>query len=155
MDKRKSKEKTNEQIIDLNSYRKNKNEEKRREYERVLFNRILGVYSFAEKTGLNHVEVIDISYSGMRFREERPENPLKPGSKIALRFYFTPSSFLRLVVDVKRVTPFKEQEREGLEYGCEIDQNTKSYEVIKNLVSFMYNYAEIACQDDSPPMIWF
>ena len=121
MDKRKSKEKTNEQIIDLNSYRKNKNEEKRREYERVLFNRILGVYSFAEKTGLNHVEVIDISYSGMRFREERPENPLKPGSKIALRFYFTPSSFLRLVVDVKRVTPFKEQEREGLEYGCEIE----------------------------------
>lgn len=155
MDKRKSKDKNNERIIDLNSYRKNKNEERRREYERVLFNRILGVYSFAEKTGLNHVEVMDISYSGMRFREERPENPLKPGSKIALRFYFTPSSFLRLVVDVKRVTPFKDESREGLEYGCEIDQNTKSYEVIKNLVSFMYNYAEIACQDDSPPMIWF
>lgn len=155
MDKRKSKDKNNERIIDLNLYRKNKNEEKRREYERVLFNRILGVYSFAEKTGLNHVEVVDISFSGMRFREERPEHPLKPGSKIALRFYFTPSSFLRLVVDVKRVTPFKENEREGLEYGCEIDQNTKSYEVLKNLVSFMYNYAEIACQDDSPPMIWF
>src|ERR1700679_4027713 len=103
MDKRKSKDKlkSKERIIDLNDYRKNKNEERRREYERVLFNRILGVYSFAEKAGLNHVEVIDISYSGVRFREEKPEHPLKPGSKIALRFYFTPSSYLRLVVDVK------------------------------------------------------
>jgi hypothetical protein len=161
MDKRKKdKEKESGQdqekrIIDLSVYRKNKNEERRREYERVLFNRILGVYSFAEKTGLHHVEVIDISYSGIKFKEERPESPLRVGQKIALRFYFTPSSYLRLVVDVKRVTPFKEEDREGLEYGCEMDKNTKSYDVIKQLISFMYKYSEIACQDSNPPMIWF
>jgi hypothetical protein len=154
MDKRKSKEKE-QRIIDLENYRKNKNEERKREYERVLFNRILGVYSFAEKSGLNHVEVIDISYSGIKFREERPQVPLKVAQKIALRFYFTPSSYLRLVVDVKRVTPFKEEEREGLEYGCQLDKNTKSYEVIHQLISFMYKYAEVACQDQNPPMIWF
>jgi PilZ domain len=157
MDKRKSKDKLKSKvsIIDLNDYRKNKNEERRREYERVLFNRILGVYSFAEKTGLHHVEVIDISYSGIKFREDSPEHPLKIAQKIALRFYFTPSSYLRLVVDVKRSTPFKEEDREGLEYGCELDKNTKSYDVIRQLISFMYKYAEIACQDSAPPMIWF
>lgn len=158
MDKRKSKDKEKkdvEKIVDLADYRKNKSEERRREYERVLFNRILGVYSFAEKTGLNHVEVVDISYSGIKFREDRPEHPLKPAQKIALRFYFTPSSYLRLVVEVKRVTPFTEEEREGLEYGCELDKNTKSYEVIKQLISFMYKYAEFACEDTNPPMIWF
>src|SRR5271163_279464 len=112
MDKRKSKDKekpkqeTAEKIVDLNDYRKNRTEERRREYERVLFNRILGVYSFAEKTGLHHVEVVDISYSGIKFREEKPEQPLKVGQKIALRFYFTPSSYLRLVVEVKRLKPF-------------------------------------------------
>src|SRR5258708_724935 len=116
MDKRKPKVKEKpkqepaaDKIVDLADYRKNKNEERRREYERVLFNRILGVYSFAEKTGLHHVEVVDISYSGIKFREERPEQPLQVSQKIALRFYFTPSSYLRLVVDVKRVKPFQEE----------------------------------------------
>lgn len=155
MDKRKSKDKGDKGIIDLNHYRKEKSEERRREYERVLFNRILGVYSFAEKTGLNHVEVVDMSYSGIKFREDKPENPMKAGQKIALRFYFTPSSYLRLVADVKRVIPFEEDDRQGLEYGCEIDKATKSYEVLKELVGFMYKYAEIACHDDNPPMIWF
>lgn len=155
MDKRKSKDKKKASIIDLNDFRKNKSEEKRREYERVLFNRILGVYSFAEKSGLHHVEVIDVSYSGMKFREERPDQPLQAGQKVALRFYFTPSSYLRLVIEVKRVTPYKEDDREGLEYGCELDKATKSYEVIRQLIGFMYKYAEIACQDHNPPMIWF
>lgn len=158
MDKRKSSKdggKSKERVIDLNNYRREKNEEKRREYERVLFNRILGVYSFAEKTGLHHVEVMDISYSGIRFREEKPEHPLKSGQKIALRFYFTPSSYLRLLVEVKRVIPFEEEGHNGLEYGCELDKLTKSYEVINELVSFMYKYAEVACQDQNPPMIWF
>jgi hypothetical protein len=155
MDKRKSKDKNRERIIDLNDYRKNKNEERRREYERVLFNRILGVYSFAEKTGLQHIEVVDISFSGMKIREENPEHPFQAGQKLALRFYFTPSSYLRVVVDVKRVTPFNEDNRQGLEYGCELDKATKSFEVIKELVSFMYKYAETACQDENPPMIWF
>jgi len=155
MDKRKSKDKKKLSIIDLAEFRKNKSEERRREYERVLFNRILGVYSFAEKTGLHHVEVIDMSYSGIKFREEKPEHPLKADQKIALRFYFTPSSYLRLVVEVKRVIPYKEEDKEGLEYGCQLDKNTKSYNVIKQLIAFMYSYSEIACQDHNPPMIWF
>ncbi len=159
MDKRKAKTSggggKDKKIVDLSSYRKNRDEERRREYERVLFNRVLGVYSFAEKSGLHHVEVCDISFSGIRFKEERPEVPLKLGQKIALRFYFTPNSYLRLVVDVKRVNPFQEDGREGLEYGCELDKNTKSYEALKQLISFMYKYAEIACEDENPPMIWF
>ncbi len=53
MDKRKSKdkEKVKDKVVDLSDYRKNKNEERRREYERVLFNRVLGVYSFAGEIG--------------------------------------------------------------------------------------------------------
>ena len=114
-DKRKSRDKEKDKpvdkIVDLNHYRKNKSEERRREYERVLFNRVLGVYSFAEKASLNHIEIVDMSASGIRFKEDRPELPLKMGQKVPLRFYFTPSSYLRVVVDVKRVTPFKEKER--------------------------------------------
>jgi len=156
MDKRKSPGKGGkERVIDLNSYRKNKNEERRREYERVLFNRVLGVYSFAEKNGLTHVEVVDVSFSGLRFREEHPEMPFQMGQKMALRFYFTPNTYLRVVLEIKRTIPFEENGRSGLEYGCEIDKDTKSFEVINQLVTFMYKYAEVACQDAHPPMIWF
>jgi hypothetical protein len=154
MDNRKSKDKSEQRIIDLNDYRKERDEERRREYERVLFNRILGVYSYAETAGknsLNHVEVLDVSYSGLRFREDKPELPLRVGSKVALRFYFTPSSYLRVVIDVKRVTKFEEDDRKGYDYGCEIDPSTKSCEVLKSFVSFMYKYAETACNDENPP----
>lgn len=154
MDKRKPPDKDH-QIVDLQHYRKNKSEERRREYERVLFNRILGVYSFAEKTGLQHIEVVDISYSGLRIREESPDKPLRVDEKVALRFYFTPSSYLRVIVDVKRAAPFKEDDREGMEYGCQLDKTTKSYEVVRELIAFMYKYSETACQDHNPPMIWF
>ncbi len=162
MDKRKSKDKgegkkakTSKKVVDLTTYRQEKTEERRREYERVLFHRVLGVYSFAEKNNLQHVEVLDISYSGLLFRETRPDPALKAGQKIALRFYFTPSSYLRLVVDVKRALPFKHNGREGIEYGCELDKSTRSYEVLRQLVNFMQKYSEIACQDPNPPMIWF
>ncbi len=160
MDKRKAKDKgekkaKSKKVVDLSAYRQEKTEERRREYERVLFHRVLGVYSFAEKSNLTHVEVLDISFSGLLFRELQPEPALKPDQKIALRFYFTPSSYLRLVVDVKRTKPFKSGGREGIEYGCELDKSTRSYEVLRQLVNFMYKYSEIACQDPNPPMIWF
>lgn len=154
MDNRKSRDKGDKQIIDLNHYRKERDEERRREYERVLFNRILGVYSYAEisgKTSLNHVEVLDVSFSGLRFREDKPELPLRVGQKIALRFYFTPSSYLRVVLNVKRVTKFQEEDRSGYDYGCEMDTDTKSSEVLKAFVGFMYKYAETACNDQNPP----
>ena len=154
MDKRKPSE-SELQIVDLQNYRKNKSEERRREYERVLFNRILGVYSFVEKTNLQHIEVVDISYSGLKFREENPDRPLKAEEKTALRFYFTPSSYLRVIVDIKRAIPFKDDDREGMEYGCQLDKTTKSFEVIRDLIAFMYKYSETACQDHNPPMIWF
>ncbi|MBY0372335.1 PilZ domain-containing protein [bacterium] len=163
MDKRKSKDKSttkkskiSRKVVDLSAYREEKNEERRREYERVLFHKILGVYSFAEfNNKIHNVEVLDISYSGILFRELHPQLPSQPGSKVALRFYFTPSSYLRLVVEVKRTRPFKSGGRQGLEYGCELDKSTRSYEVLRQLVQFMYKYAEIACQDATPPMIWF
>lgn len=163
MDKRKSKDKgetkkpkSTKKVVDFQVYRQEKNEERRREYERVLFHRVLGVYSFAEKNSvLHHVEVLDISFSGLLFRELHPNPALKSGDKVALRFYFTPSSYLRLVVDVKRTRTFKSGGRDGLEYGCELDKSTRSYEVLRQLVNFMYRYAEIACQDPNPPLIFF
>lgn len=154
-EKSKGKNKGAKKVVDLSDYRKTKTEERRRDYERVLFNRILGVYSFAEKAGLHHVEVMDMSLSGMRFREDNPDVPLKAGQKIAMRFYFTPSSYLRIIVDIKRALAFKDKDRKGFEYGCELDRSTKSYEVIKQLISFMYNYSEIACHDQNPPLVWF
>lgn len=143
-------------IVDLRNYRKVKTEERRREYERVLFNRVLGVYSFAEMPGrLQHVEVVDISLSGLRFRDDKPEKPLEINFKMGIRFYFTPGSYLRLPIEIKRATPHNDDGRTKLEYGCIIDKNTKSYEAIKELVSFMQKYSEFATPDNHPPMIWF
>lgn len=160
MDKRKSRSKgtsrsSSTKIVDLVNYRKNKTEERRREYERVLFNRVLGVYSFLDTQELKHIEIIDISVSGVRFRLANPPSSIASGQKIPLRFYFTPGSYLKLIVEVKRTSPYRADGREGVEFGCEIDRETKSYEVMKQLVSFMQKYSELACPDPKPPMIWY
>lgn len=156
MDEEKSKKsKKKASVIDLMAYRKNKNDQRRREYERVLFNRILGVYSFAEKAGLHHVEIVDMSLSGIRFREEKPEQPYRVGDKVSLRFYFTPSSYLKVIATVKRAAPFEEDGISGIEYGCVLDRETKSYKVVSKLITFMEDYIETACQDPQPPAIFF
>lgn len=151
----KTRTKSGKKIVDLSEFRKSKHEEVRRDYERILFNRVLGVYSFAERVGVHHIEVVDLSQTGLRFREQSPEVPFQPGQKIALRFYFTPTSFLRVIVDVLRATPYKDSGRSGFEYGCRIDAETKSAEVVRQLVTFMHSYADLACQDSSPPLLWF
>ncbi len=158
MDKGKSKtpKRVNEKIIDLSLYRRNKSEQRRREYERLLFNRILGVYSFAEKGGLHHIEVIDVSQSGLRFREKQgTEKPMLAGQQVNLRLYFTPHTFLRILTTVKRMEKETVNGQTVYEYGCEIDRETLSYETLRQLLMFMEKYAQIATEDPNPPMIWF
>jgi len=160
MDKRKSRSSNREQVIDLVAYRKNKSEERRREYERVLFNRILGVYTFIEKPDVSHIEIVDISLSGVRFKQFPKKGkigafPLMVGDKVPLRFYFTPHTFLRVIAEIKRANPVDEEGRQGMEYGCLIDQNTKSYEVIQRLIQFMESFAEVGTDDQNPPLVFF
>lgn len=155
MDRNKKGSKEKKGVVNLSDYRKDKSEKRMRDYERILFNRILGVYSFAEKGQLHHVEIVDVSYSGVKFREMGNGKPFQVGDKLALRFYFTPSSYLRVIMQVKRAAPIEEDGKEGLEYGCSLDKQTRAYEVIRQLISFMHKYTETACQDENPPMIWF
>ncbi len=142
-------------VVDLIKYRKNKNDERRREYERTLFNRLLGVYSFVETDKLRQVEIIDLSLNGIKFREEYNQKRFEPREKINIRFYCTPSSFLKVIATIKRLNEKIENGKKYIEYGCEIDNKTKSYEALKQLVCFMQKYSEIACPDSNPPIIWF
>ncbi len=146
---------TREGIVDFAQYRKNKTEQRFREYERVLFNRVLGVYSYAERNSLDQVEVVDISFKGIRYRErgERPSH--EKGEEVALRFYFTPSSYMKIIVEIKRIHLFEEAGIKWVEYGGNFNTQTKSYAAMKQLVSFLQVYSEVACQDHSPPQNWF
>lgn len=147
--------KKNPKVLDLSQFRQLKIEEKRRHYERVIFTRVLGLYSFMEESGggLEQIDIVDMSENGLKMFRSQPHNILEVGSSIPLRLYFTPSSYLKILVYIRRIE--ENTDRKGYEYGCEIDRDTKSYMVLKQLVLFLRTYSEMACEDSTPPLVWF
>ena len=142
-------------IVDFNGYKKTRDQKKKREYERILFQRLFGVCSFVEQSKLVQIDILDISYSGIRFRElALSDFPVTSGTKVGMRFYFTPTSFIRLIAEIKRYEVTTQESKRYFEYGCEINKDTKSYDVIHSLVSFMHKYSQVATPDDKSPALW-
>ncbi len=141
-------------IVDFNGYKKDRDQRKKREYERLLFNRLFGVCSFVEQDKLIPIDIQDVSYSGIRFRQPaHSEFPVKAGTKVGMRFYFTPTSFIRLQAEIKRYEVISADAKRYFEYGCELSKDTKSYEVLHSLIQFMHKYSEVATTDEKSP-IW-
>ena len=81
-------------VVQFSEIRREKKETLRRDYERVLFNRILGCYTVIEKLGLKSVEMRDISKSGCSFRMPTSEGAFKMDESI---------DFLLAIGDLDRI----------------------------------------------------
>ncbi len=138
------------QIGDLRTARQN---DLRREYERILFGRILGCYTIAASTGMKAVEVVDISKSGISFKMDPKGSFYNVGEEVDLRLYFSAKTYLPIRVSVKRATEGTEQDSKFWTYGCTFDLNIKSYAVIDKLIDFIAAYSEHARQEDGQEKI--
>src|SRR5205085_2360472 len=88
--------------------RKEKQESLKREYERVLFNKILGCYAVLERVGLKAIEMVDISKNGCSFKTPSSAAPFEVNEDIDLRYYFTNSTFLPCRMTIKNVIQVEE-----------------------------------------------
>ncbi|MEI7440707.1 MAG: PilZ domain-containing protein [bacterium] len=140
-------------LIQIGEVRTAKQEDLKREYERILFGRILGCYTIAETTGMKAVEIVDISKSGISFKMDPKGSFYNIGEDVDLRLYFSAKTYLAVKVNVKRVQENEENSRNHFLYGCTFDTTLKSYSVIDKLVDFITSYSEQARKEDGTEKI--
>ena len=94
-----------EKVLDFNSKRIENIEEKRRTFERVLFQNFLGCYTVIHQEGVIYpVELVDISSDGCLFQvpwDVKKGKKLETGAEVTLRFYFTNTTYIPVIVESK------------------------------------------------------
>ncbi len=135
-------------LIQLGDLRAAKQDDLKREYERILFGRILGCYTIAATTGMKAVEVVDISKSGLSFKMDPKGSFYNVGEDVDLRLYFSAKTYLPIKVNVKRASQVEEGEGKMWLYGCTLDTTLHAHKVIETLVDFIAAYSEQAKKED-------
>ncbi len=140
---------SNEKVINLSSVRQEIIEEKRRDYERVVFRSSFGVFTYNEETGLNAIEILDISEGGMQFQTpEKSSLSLSVGDVVPVRLYFATDHYISVDVKVVRSYTAIENGSAVHRYGCLMDKTMASYGAIFHFVQFIAKCAEHGHKDD-------
>ncbi len=147
------------QVIDFKKKRAENIEKKKRQFERVLFSEFVQCYSVTNNgDGLFSVTVIDVSQTGCQLQVEVQENVdklFKTKKELELRFFFTKKSFLNARVQVMRVVKAEVGGKQVLKIGCEFDQKMPSFQAIKAMVGFFYQYAEYSQTESAENRVFF
>jgi len=138
-------------LINFNDKRKELIEEKRRNFERVIFENFLGAYTVLDKNGVIYpIKLIDISQEGCMIRLPwgQKDQAMEVGQELTLRFYFTKDSFVPAVCSVRYSREFIDRDgKDYLNYGLEFDRTMASYAAIKAFVDFLVKFAELSAHD--------
>lgn len=145
-----------QRVVSLSSVRQERIEEKRREYERVVFKSNFGVYTVMEQTGLHAIEIVDISEGGMQFQTpEKSSLELEAGAVIPIRFYFATDYFISIDVKVVRSFTAIEDGMAKHRYGCLMDKSMASYGAIYHFVQFITKCAEHGHKDEAHLKVYY
>ena len=137
------------EVVSLDQFRNRKQEEKKRKTERLFFHHLVGIYSVVESGRMVPIELIDVSEEGLAV--QTPYQAEKPWSQnsndIPIRLYFSPESYIEIVVDIKNSRPTIDGGVKYLRYGCAIQTEHRSYAAWKQFVSFLRVYSEVSEKD--------
>ena len=142
-----------EKVLCFASKKKESAEQKRRNFERIVFQNFLGAYSVLDKNGVIYpVVLVDISKGGCLFQvpwDAGSDVRFETGTETTLRMYFTQESYIPIVVKVKRSEEYYDDSRRAsfMRYGCEFDRSLKSFKALKSFIEFMDNFAEHSVND--------
>jgi hypothetical protein len=134
-------------VIDFNQKKKEAMAKRKREFERVLFENVLGVYSVVDREGrTQEVSIVDVSPKGCLIDfPQRDFKAPKKDSAVSLRLYFTSKSYLPLDVVVRHCR--RAENSKGLPVfrcGCEFEINLTRFEAMSAFINFIYKLAEHA-----------
>lgn len=147
-------------VVDFNKKRAESIEQKRRSFERVVFQEFLGVYTVVDDQGSGFpIKLVDISGDGCQFQlpfSLKAKNQFKAGTEVTLKLYFTKGSYLPAVVTVRRASEYIDEKGDAwLRLGGEFDTSIPSFQALKSFIDFIYQYAESSCLDKGESKVYF
>lgn len=147
-------------VVDFAAKRKQSIEQKRRTFERVVFQEFLGVYSVVDDQGTGFpVKLIDISGDGLQFQlpfSLKAKNQFKQGQEVTLKLFFTKGSFIPAVVTVRHASEYIDQQGDAwLRLGGTFDTTLPSFKAVASFIDFIYQYAEFSCLDRGESKVYF
>jgi len=147
-------------VVDFNEKRKKNIEQKRRSFERVVFQEFLGVYSVIDDHGTGFpIKLVDISGDGCQFQipfSLKAKNQFKAETEVTLKLYFTKGSYLPAVVKIRHVSEYVDQQGDAwLRLGGGFDTSLPSFKALSHFIEFIYHYAESSCLDKGEGKVYF
>ena len=146
-------------VLNFNDKREENIERKRRNFERILFNNLLGAYSVIDQAGVVFpIEMQDISHDGMSFRVPRGAvgSNFKKNDEVTLRMYFTKDTFIPVVSNIVWSKNLKGDDGEFyLEYGVKFDKTIPTFEALRPFIDFLYKFAELSTEDKGKSKVYF
>lgn len=149
-----------DKVLDFQGKRQQSIEEKRRSFERILFQNFLGAYAVIDQAGTIYpVTLVDISHDGCLFQV--PWNPkgdkkFERETEVSMRMYFTQASYIPAILNVKYGKEYVDQHGDTyMQYGCEFDQSYPSFEALSHFIEFLYKFAEHSAVDRGDVKTYF
>ena len=147
-------------VLDFVQKRKESVEKKRRSFERIMFQNLMGVYTALDQDGLIYpIGLVDISKDGCLFEvaaDQSKEKKLAKGTEFTLRLYFTNKSYIPAIVKIRYCQEYIAEDGQlYLRYGAEFDKSTSSYLALGSFIEFLYNFAENSVIDHGDVKAFF
>lgn len=145
-------------VINLNEKKKEIIENKRREFERVLFKQLLGVYCFLEENSTPiPITLIDLSKKGMLMQSTLKNKNFfqeKINEIITIRLYFSSHSYLPVKAFVKHITDYEDKTGiDSIRIGLELDESSSNYHAIDLFTQFIFEYAQHSIIDKDKSIV--
>jgi hypothetical protein len=151
---------SDKKVIDFNEKRKQSIEQKRRTFERVVFQEFLGVYTVVDdQTGNFPIKLLDVSSDGCQFQlpfSLKAKNQFKSGTEVTLKLFFTKGTYIPAVVTVRHATEYIDENGDAwLRLGGGFDTSLPSFQALSHFIQFIYQYAEFSCLDKGESKVYF
>ncbi len=147
-------------VFDFGEKRKQSIEQKRRQFERVVFQEFLGVYSVIDDHGTGYpIKLVDISADGCLLQipfSVKAKNQFKSGEEVTLKLYFSKGTYLPAVVQIRHAQEYIDKDGDAyLRLGGEFDKSLPSFGALSSFIEFIYKYAEFSCVDKGEGKVFF
>ncbi|MEA9357013.1 PilZ domain-containing protein [Bacteriovorax sp. PP10] len=147
-------------VLDFNKKKADTIEQKRRAFNRIVFQNFLGAYSVIDDNGsIYPVTMVDIAGDGCSFQV--PWNPtrdkkLASGFEVNMRMYFTDKSYIPVIMNVRHGKEVLGSDGiTYMQYGCEFDKTVATFEAMQSFIDFIYRFAEHSAIDKGDTKVYF
>jgi hypothetical protein len=147
-------------VLDFNKKKADTIEQKRRAFNRIVFQNFLGAYSVIDDNGTIYpVTMVDIAGDGCSFQvpwNGAKDKKLPGGFEVSLRMYFTNQSYIPVLMQIRHGKEVLGKDGNTyMQYGCEFDKSVASFEAMQSFIDFIYRFAEHSVIDRGDTKVYF